>query len=293
MKLTDLWRPKSRPTISCELFPAQDAKAEGNLHKAIDKLAVLGPDFFSVTFGAGGATRAGSYALAQALKANRKLETLAYVAGYGLGPDDLCGVLDGYQTLGIDNVFVVRGDVPKADEPLAAHPQSLAHASDMLSFVRERFRFCLGAAGYPEGHKEAPSREADRAYLKLKVARGAEFIITQYFYDNQTFLDFVTACRAMGISVPIIAGVMPIYNLKLMDNLAQLCGATITEPVRRGLAAVAADDKDGVHNFGVSFAVEQCRALIGAGVQGLHFYTMDRSKSVIEIVQRLRSEGLL
>ncbi len=293
MKLTDLWQSKSTPTISFELFPAHDAKAEANLVKAIDKLAELRPDFMSTTFGAGGTTREGSRALADNLRNTRKLEVLAYVAGYGLGPEDLGAVLDGYAATGVENVLVVRGDVPRLDASFVPHPQSLKHASDMLAFVRERQGFCLGAAGYPEGHVEAPSLEADLAYLKLKVDRGASFIITQYCYDNRYFLSFVERCRALGITVPILAGVMPIYNVKVMENLAKLCGATITDAVRQGLAALPEGDKDAVHAFGVRFAVEQCRELLAAGVRGLHFYTMDRSKSVLEIVGQLRQSGAL
>jgi methylenetetrahydrofolate reductase (NADPH) len=288
-----LWQSKSAPTISFELFPAHDAKAEANLTKAIDKLAELGPDFVSTTFGAGGATRAGSRALADNLRNARKLEVLAYVAGYGLGPEDLGAVLDGYAEIGVENVLVVRGDVPRLDQSFVPHPQSLKHASDMLGVVRERHGFCLGVAGYPEGHVEAPSPEADLGYLKLKVERGASFIISQYCYDNRFFFGFVERCRALGITVPIIAGVMPIYNVKLMENLAKLCGATITDAVRSGLGALPEGDKDAVHDFGVRFAVEQCRELLAAGVRGLHFYTMDRSKSVLEIVQRLRATGAL
>jgi methylenetetrahydrofolate reductase (NADPH) len=291
MKLSELWRSQSAPTISFEFFPAHDAKAEANLGKAIDKLAELRPDFVSTTFGAGGATRQGSLGLAESLKRARGLEVLAYVAGYGLGPDDLGTVLDGYRDVGIENVLCVRGDVPRLDSTFVPHPQSLAHASDLLAFVRERYDLCLGAAGYPEGHVEAPSREADLGYLELKVARGASFIISQYCYDNRFFLAFVERCRARGIEVPIIAGVMPIYNVKVMENLAKLCGATITEAVRSGLGALPEGDKDAVHDFGVRFAVEQCRELLAAGVRGLHFYTMDRSKSVLEIVAQLRAAG--
>ena len=138
---------------------------------------------------------------------------------------------------------------------------------------------CLGAAGYPEGHIEAADKQKDLEYLKLKVERGAQFIIANYFYDNRFFFDFRDRCRGIGIDVPILPGVMPVYTVKMMQSLAGLCGATITEELSRGLNGVAADDKAGILQFGIEFAVAQCRELLQSDVPGIHVYTMDRSKS--------------
>ena len=293
MRLTELWESKGKPTVSFELFPARTEKAAARLETVVDVLADLRPDFVSVTFGAGGSTREGSYQLLKKLKEEKKLEVLGYFAGYGLGPEEITSVLDSYRALGIENVLVVRGDVPHDQPDFTPHPDSFRYASDLVSFIRPRYDFCLGVAAYPEGHIEAESREKDLEYLKLKVRQGAEYIITNYCYDNRQFIDFVKRCRVIGIGVPIIPGVMPIYSVKMMESLAKLCGATITEDIRDGLAGIPEDDKAAVLDFGIEFAYRQCEGLIKGGVPGVHLYTMDRSKTSAAIVTRLREEALV
>lgn len=294
MKVTTMWDSRQTPTISFELFPPRSPKAAENLEKAIEKLTALKPDFVSVTFGAGGSTREGSRQLIETLKHENGLEVVAYFAGYGLGPEDITGVLDSYQTIGLENILVVRGDPPQEQENFTPHPQSLPHASDLMTFIRPRYEnYCIGVAGYPEGHIDAESKEKDLEYLKMKVDQGAEYIISNYFYNNGYFFDFLDRCRASGIDVPILPGVMPIYSVKMMEMLAGLCGATITEEVRQGTAALPEGDKDALGDFGIEFAVRQCTELLKAGVPGLHIYTMDRSRSAEGIVERLRKDGLL
>jgi methylenetetrahydrofolate reductase (NADPH) len=194
--------------------------------------------------------------------------------------------------MGLESILAVRGDTPR-EEGFEPHPDSLAHASDLVAFVRPRYDFCIGVAGYPEGHIEASSREQDLTYLKHKLDQGAEYIITNYFYDNKHFFKFVESCRAAGIEVPILPGIMPIYSVKMMEMLAGLCGATITEEVRKGISALDEDDKDALIEFGIKYAFNQCRELLERGAIGIHFYTMDRSQSTERIVNRLRREGLL
>ncbi len=293
MKIIDLWKTSQRPTVSFELFPPRSAKAAETFGKKIDELVALKPDFVSVTFGAGGSTREGSRQLIEKLKDEKSQQVIAYFAGYGLGPDDITSVLDSYQALGIENILVVRGDKPHDQEDFQPHPQSLPHASDLIKFIRPRYDFCTGVAGYPEGHIEAESKEKDIEYLKLKVDNGAEYIISNYFYDNQYYFDFVERCRSIGIDVPIIAGVMPVYSVKMMDMLAGLCGATITDELRQGIEALPDGDKEALVNFGIEFAVHQCKDLLRVGVPGLHIYTMDRSISSVAIIERLRKYGLL
>ncbi|MHC4174214.1 MAG: methylenetetrahydrofolate reductase [Planctomycetota bacterium] len=293
MKVTELWSSRQKPTISFELFPPRSPKGAEKLENTIDVLAGLKPDFVSVTFGAGGSTREGSYQLIEKLKNEKKLEVMAYFACYGLGPDDINAVLDSYQALRVENVLAVRGDLPREQEDFKPHPDSLPHASDLIAFIRPRYSFCLGAAGYPEGHIDCQSKGKDIEYLKLKVDNGAEYIISNYFYDNKYFFDFVERCRAIGIDVPILPGVMPIYSVKMMKMLAGMCGATISNEVRQGIASLPEGDKEALVNFGIEFAVGQCKELLGAEVPGLHFYTMDLSKSAVGIINRLRTDGLL
>jgi methylenetetrahydrofolate reductase (NADPH) len=293
MKLIDLWSSKKGPTISMELFPARTEKAAESLEKAIDELAALRPDFVSVTFGAGGSTRDGSRQLVEKLIKAKKLEVVAYFAGYGLGPDDIASVLESYNALGVENVLAVGGDPPHDQKDFVPHPESFSYASDLIAHIKPRHHFCLGAAGYPEGHIKAESKDRDIQYLKLKADNGADFIICNYFYDNRFFFDFLDRCKEAGIRVPILPGIMPVYSVKMMETLAGICGATITDELRKGIAALPEGDKDALVSFGIDFAAGQCRELIKSGAPGLHFYSMDRSVSVVGIVNRLRDEGLL
>jgi methylenetetrahydrofolate reductase (NADPH) len=160
MRVIDLWKTSRKPTLSFEIFPAKTPKGAENLERVIDDLIKLGPDFFSVTFGAGGSTKEGSRELLRKLKQEKHQEVIAYFAGYGLGPEEILSVLDQDRNLGIENVLVVRGD-PPLEEDFQPHPESFPHASDLLNFIRPRYDLCLGVAGYPEGHREAPSREMD------------------------------------------------------------------------------------------------------------------------------------
>jgi methylenetetrahydrofolate reductase (NADPH) len=287
-----MWMNKKKPTISFELFPARDQKAAEKLEAALDSLTALEPDFVSVTFGAGGSTREGSYNLVKKLVTEKRLETVAYFTCFGLGPDDIISVLSAYRDLGVESILAARGDPPHEQPGFKPHPESLPHASDLLAFIRPRFDFSLGAAAYPEGHVEAVSKERDLEYLKRKVDNGADFFITNYFYDNRFFFDFVGRCRKIGIQVPILPGVMPIYSVRMMENLARLCGATITPEIRDGLSPLPEGDREAVIDYGIDVATNQCRELLDAGVPGLHLYTMDRASSVSKIVGRLRTEGL-
>lgn len=293
MRMSNLIKELERPVVSFEFFPPRDEQAAEKLDGVIDKLAALGPDFVSVTFGAGGSTRDGSYNLVRKLIHEKGLDVVAYFAGYGLGPNDITSVLDGYAQLGVETLFVVRGDKPRDTDGFVPHPEGFQHASELLDFIRPRYDFCLGAAGYPEVHPEAPSPEKDLEYLQLKVNNGAEFIIAQYCYDNECYFDFVHRAHAMGITVPIIPGIMPIYSVKLTQGLAKVCGATIPDTVREGFATLPQDDPKAVAGYGIDFAAGQCRDLLKHGVDGLHFYTMDRGNTITEVVNRLRDEALL
>jgi len=292
MQVAKLYESGKKNVISFEFFPPRDEKAAENFDKVIGDLSVLKPDYISVTFGAGGSTRDGSYQTVKKLMAEKKLPVVAYIAGYGLGPDEITEVLDRYQSLGIETIFVIRGDTPK-NVDFTPHPDSFSYASEMIAFIKNRYDFTLGCAGYPEGHMQAESLEKDIEYLKLKIDNGAEYVIAQYCYDNDFFFDYVEKCRTAGISAPIIPGIMPVYTIKLTNMLSKACGTTLTDELQSGLDKLSASDKDEVLNYGIDFAVRQCRDLLDRGVDGLHFYTMDRSKSTTEIINRLRLENLL
>lgn len=291
MRVTSLYKSK-KPVISMEFFPPRNEKAAEKFGTIIDSLSELKPDYMSITFGAGGSNRDGSYQTVKQVMIDKKQPTVAYIAGYGLGPDEITEALDRYKELGVETIFVIRGDKPREND-FTPHPDSFSYASEMIAFIKERYDFTLGCAGYPEGHIEAESLEKDIEYLKRKVDNGAEYIVAQYFYDNRYFYEYVEKCRKMGIGVPIIPGIMPVYTVKMTRMLSKVCGTSITDELESRLNAVDADDKDAVLNLGIAFAVAQCRELLKEGVSGLHFYTMDRSKTTIEIIHRLKSDNLL
>lgn len=294
MKVADSYKNNAgKPVVSFEFFRAKTPKAAESLEKVLDLLAVTRHDYMSVTFGAGGSTREGSYQLIDKIKKDRGLNVVAYIAGIGLGPDDLRNVLDTFKHQGIETVFVIQGDEPQEEEAFAPHPAALSHASDLLSFIKDSYDFCLGAAGYPEGHIRAVSLEKDIEFAKLKQDCGAEYLVTQYFYDNRFFYDYVDRCRAVGVTIPIVPGIMPIYSVSLLDMLTGVCGSSIPDLVRKGFAAIPADDKEGMVQFGIDLATRQCRDLLKQGVPGLHFYTMNRGKSVHDIVTALEKEGMV
>ena len=292
MRVANLYKNSGkRPVISLEFSRPKNEKAAANLDKALDSLTTLSPDYVSVTFGAGGSIREGSYLLIDKLKNERGLNVVAYIAGIGLGPEEVVEAMEKFKRSGVETIFVVRGDAPTWDENYKAHPDAMQYASDLLKFIKIRYDFCLGAAGYPETHMEAVSPDKDLDYLKLKIDEGAEYIVAQYFYDNQFFYDYMDKIQARGINVPVVPGVMPIYTVKMTENLASICGTTITDKVRKGLDSLPGDDKEAVIQYGIDLATEQCQDLLKYGVPGLHFYTMNRGKSIMSIMDNLKTDG--
>jgi len=292
MRVANLYEKSGlHPLLSFEFSRPKNEMAAANLDRTLDSLTRLSPDYVSVTFGAGGSSREGSYELLDTLKNKRGLNVVAYIAGIGLGPEEVLEALEKFKSIGVETVFVIRGDAPTWDENYKPHPDAMLYASDLLKFIKSRYDFCLGAAGYPETHMEAVSPEKDLDYLKLKVDEGAEYIVAQYFYDNQYFYDYLDRIQANGINVPVVPGVMPIYTVKMTENLARICGTTITEKVRNGLDSLPPEDKEAVLQYGIDLATDQCKDLLKHGVPGLHFYTMNRGKSIASIMDKLKADG--
>ena len=294
MRVTDyLLKNIEKPVISFEFSRPKSEKEVDNLNNTLTKLKTLAPDYVSVTFGAGGSTSEGSIQLIEKLKNEFDFNVVAYIAGVGLSPTKLIKILDKFKELAIETMLVLRGDAPTWDENYKPDIDAFSHASDMISFIKRNYNFCLGAGAYPEGHIEAENIGRDIEYLKLKVDNGAEYIVTQYFYDNQYYYNFLERARLSGITVPIIPGIMPIYTEALMNNLAKVCGVSITNEIRDGIALLPTDDINAVSEFGLQFALKQCRELLTKGIPGLHFYTMNRAKTIESLVKTLRDEGLL
>jgi methylenetetrahydrofolate reductase (NADPH) len=291
MHVADAYR-KKKPVISMEFFPFRDEETAETFNSTVDDLATCHPDYLSVTFGAGGSTKDGSFRTVSTIKKEKKLPCVAYMAGYGLDPENLTILLERYRSLGVKTVFVIRGDQPKSPD-FIPHPDSFPNAAGLISFIKGRFDFTLGCAGYPEGHMEAQSLEKDIEVLKLKVDNGAQYVVTQYFYDNDYFFSYLEKCRKAGISVPIVPGIMPVYTVAMTRALAKTCGTTITTALQQKLDEIDAGDKSAVLELGIDFAVQQCKELLRGGVDGLHFYTMNRNRSTKAIIHRLKQEHLL
>lgn len=292
MRIIDLIKSKTGPTISFEMTRPKTEQAEASIGGVLDKLVTLKPDFFTMTFGAGGGTREGSLQMLHRIHTERKYLAMAHLAGYGMSPEHLDDTVEKFKAIGIENLLVIRGDEPHEDG-FVAHSGSFAHSSQMIEYLQPRHDMCFCSSAYPEGHQEAVDLKTDIGFLKKKIDHGVDFLITQYFYDNRMFYEFMEKCRKAGVTVPIIAGVMPIYSVKMMNILASLCGATITDEVKTGLASINTEEASEVNAWGIDFAIKQCSDLIDHGVDGLHFYTLNRSSSVVGIMDGLRAAGKL
>lgn len=286
MKISQMFAAGS-PTVSFEFFPPRDDIGFDRLFKTIEALHALSPSYVSVTYGAGGSTRAKTVDLVQRIKHEIGIESMAHLTCVGADRAELASVLDTLERGGMENVLPLRGDPPKGAAHFEPVPGGFRYASELVEFIRARYAFCLGGACYPETHPEAPSPEADIANLKIKVDAGAEFLITQLFFDNVDFLRFRDRAAANGISVPILAGIMPIRSLKQIQRFAQMCGAAIPGFLLRRMQAVQ-DDTAAIRAIGIEHATLQCRDLLEEDVAGLHFYTLNHSTATQAIYRDIR-----
>jgi methylenetetrahydrofolate reductase (NADPH) len=288
MKIRErLLRPE--PTFSFEFFPPRDESGMRDLFETIRQLEEYGPDYVSVTYGAGGSTRRLTIQLVCQIKAETGIETMAHLTAAGSGRDELGALLDQLAQAGIENVLPLRGDPPHGEGGPSAHPDGFAHAADFVAFIRVRWAdtFCLAGACYPQKHPEAPDLGTDLARLKAKVDQGIDLLITQLFFDNERYFSFVRRARELGILVPIIAGIMPITSLGQIKRFTATCGVEIP-PELLGRLEAAGGDPARVRAIGVAHATEQCRDLLRRGAPGIHFYTLNRSPATVRILEALR-----
>lgn len=278
------------PTVSFEFFPPKDSVGFTRLFQTIEALRPLGPSYVSVTYGAGGSTRRQTVELVHRIKFEIGIESMAHLTCVGADRTEISDVLDAFDTGGIENVLPLRGDPPRGVSRFEPVPGGFRYANELVSFIRQHYDFCLGGACYPETHPEAPSPEVDLANLKRKVDAGAEFLITQLFFDNRDFLRFRDRAAAIGINVPILAGIMPILSLSQIQRFARMCGATIPDRLLLRLQAVEGDPAS-IRAVGIEHATLQCRELLEERVAGLHFYTLNHSTATRAIYQDIR--GLL
>jgi methylenetetrahydrofolate reductase (NADPH) len=295
MHLGEYLQARNR-TVSFEFFPPKNPQAAEELFESIRHLEELRPAFVSVTYGAGGSTRDVTHDLVVKLRTTTTLDPIPHLTGVCHDSGEIERVLERYAAAGIGNILALRGDVPR-DLPAGQQAwKDFRYAADVVRTIR-KFNdrrqhphpkgFGIGVAGYPEGHAETPNRLVELDHLKAKVDAGADFIITQLFFDNRDFYDFRSRCELAGIRVPIIAGIMPITSAQGMKRMAELAlGARYPAPLQRAILR-AGSDADAVRRVGVHWATEQCRDLLDHNVAGLHLYTLNRSTATREIYQSL------
>jgi methylenetetrahydrofolate reductase (NADPH) len=277
-----------RPSFSFEFFPPRDEQGFVQLRESLASLRELRPTYVSVTYGAGGSTRQRTIELVTNLRAEYGIEAMAHLTCSGASRSELLGLLECLDEAGVENVLALRGDAPEGTGDFAPHPEGFSHACELAAFAKKYFNFCLGGACYPEKHVEAPDPATDLDNLRTKVDAGCEYLITQLFFDNQKYFDFVGRARAAGIGVPIIPGIMPITNFKQVERFTRMCGASIPEPLLEELRRLQ-DDHHAVLSLGVAHATAQCLELLHRGAPGIHFYTLNRSPATRTILTALRT----
>jgi methylenetetrahydrofolate reductase (NADPH) len=277
----------SRPCFSFEFFPPRDDAGVEQLLETMRTLRTLDPAFVSVTFGAGGSTRARTADLVVRLREEVGIEAMAHFSCVGSTRDELREALQRMHDSGISSVLALRGDAPRDQADWTPAPGGLSYASDLVSLLTEEFEFAVGAACHPEKHPEAPDPATDLAYLRRKVDAGAEFLITQLFFDNTSYFTFVQRAREAGVMVPIVPGIMPITNVEQIERFTKLCGAVIPAGLQEALEMRRGNDR-AVQDFGVAYATLQCAELLRKGAPGIHFYTLNRSTATASILRALR-----
>ena len=287
MRIDDIIATKG-PTFSVEFFPPKTEEATAALFDTARSLRELQPDFVSVTYGAGGSTREGTVEITRAMKDELGLETMAHLSCVGETTEGLAETLDRIGEAGIENVFALRGDPPRGQEDFVQPEGGLGSAAELAQFIGASWDFSIGGSCFPEVHPEAPDLDTDLNYLKLKVESGAGFLITQLFFDNQVYFDFVRAAREKGIEAPIIAGVIPVTSYAQTKRICDLCDATIPEPLERAFEA-AGGDPDREFELGVAFAAQQCAELLIAGAPGIHFYALNRAPATRAVLGALKA----
>lgn len=275
-----------RPFFSFEFFPPKDDAGSQQLFSTIEMLQPLRPAFVSITYGAGGSTRVRTLELAKQIEAETGLCVMAHVTCVGSTRSELRSVFDDLARAGIQNVLALRGDPPKGQTEFQAVPGGFAHATELIAMLRRNYDFCIGAACYPETHLEAKTPEEDLQHLKEKVDAGADFLISQLFFNNDRYLDFQRQARDAGINVPMLPGLMPITSYQQVQRFTATIGATIPPKLLRELE-LRKEDPKAVEDLGVAYAALQATELFNLGAPGIRFYTLNRSPATRAIVSAL------
>lgn len=283
MKLQEYFN-RDRIAISCELFPPKTDKGLANMLANVERLMSFEPDFITCTYGAGGSQQDRTMEVLRQVRSRFDIPVASHLTLVGSTIDDLRGYLRLASNEGVEFIVALRGDPPAGASSFQQHDGGLCYANELVELIRGEFpEFGVAVAGYPEVHQEAPNAAVDLENLKLKVDAGADAVITQLFFDNTDFFEFRDRCRAAGIDVPIVPGIMPVTNLKQIKRIAELCGASLPTSFTEKLAA--SDDPDWQFQVGVEQAISQIAELIDHQIDGLHFYVLNRSDAATAILQ--------
>jgi methylenetetrahydrofolate reductase (NADPH) len=275
------------PVFSFEFFPPKTDQGERNLYEALAELRALEPSFVSVTYGAGGSTRAKTIEIVRLIKERYGLEAMAHFTCVRATVEELHATLAEMRAAGVENVLALRGDPPAGEQTWAKTEGGLEYSRELVDLIRADYPFAIGAACFPETHIHATSPEDDIRHLAEKVRAGVDFLITQLFFDNAAYFEFLGRVRAAGIDVPVIPGILPITHVGQLERMTKMCGASIPEGLRRELHA-REHQPEAVLDFGVAYATLQCAELLAAGAPGIHFYTLNRSPATRAILSALK-----
>ncbi len=276
------------PLLSAEFFPPKSDEAVKQLSKTATRLSALKPDFVSVTYGAGGSTRDKSARVSSLMKEKHRLNVMPHFTCVGATKEELGTNIDAFHAEGYRNIMALRGDPPKDSDAFVATQGGFEHAADLVAFIHNRHPdICIGVAGYPEKHPEAPSLDRDLDHLKSKVEAGAGFITTQLFFDNAVFYDFVEKVRQRGIMLPIIPGIMPVLATAQVKRIAQLCGSTLPAELEDALDK-AGDDKEAVREIGTNWARKQLLDLLDNDIAGIHLYILNKADVALDLMKAFR-----
>lgn len=286
-KITDIFKEKER-TFSIEFFPPKTAKGVDNLYKTADELNKLGPDFISVTYGAGGSSRGTTLEICREIQDRLDVSVMHHFTCVGHSQDELIEVLDAMKINGIKNILALRGDQPKNIDNWEPAADELNFCYQLNALIRSRYGdfFSIGVAGFPEGHINCPDKETDTRHLKIKIEHGGEFIVTQLFFDNSIYSEYIDRLTSAGVNVRVIPGILPITSYDGLIKFCDMCGATIPDEVHDIFKPISSDN-DATMNAGIEFAVKQCKDLLDRGAPGIHFFSLNKVEPTREIWKRL------
>ncbi|NTW50522.1 MAG: methylenetetrahydrofolate reductase [NAD(P)H] [Chlorobiales bacterium] len=286
MRIKELFNP-SKTCFSFEFYPPKENQDWDKLFHSITELMPLKPAYVSVTYGAGGSTRDKTHDLLVRIKHETDIPVVSHLTCVGSSRDEIMSILQHYTDSGIDNILALRGDPPKGATEFVAPKDGFGYAAELVGFISKHFpQMGIGVAGFPEGHPQMQNRLKEIEYLKAKVDAGADYIVTQLFFDNRDFYDFCERCEIAGIHVPIIPGIMPITTKKGMIRMAELAaGARFPSPLLK--AVMNTDDDQEVADIGIRWAADQVRDLVNHNVTGIHFYTLNSAAATLKIFERI------